>query len=169
MSQNIEGDRGISPVVGTVAMVLVTVGLVVAGSTVVGSSALDPGSATTPVMLSVTATDSGTIELSHDGGPPIDLESVTVHVSVDGQPLEEQPPVPFFSATGFAPGPTGAFNSASDDRFAVGETASVTVAGTNAPAIEAGSDVTVEFLRNDRVVASAGTSAVGRPGDGDEG
>ncbi|MFB6132888.1 MAG: type IV pilin N-terminal domain-containing protein [Halanaeroarchaeum sp.] len=164
-----ERDRGVSPAVGTVAMVLVTVGLVVAGSTVVGSSALDPPEATSPVMLSVSVDDSGRIELSHDGGPPVDVGTVSVHVVVDGRPLEDQPPVPFFSASGFASGPTGAFNSASDDRFEVGETTSFTVAGTNAPTIEAGSSVTVDVRRDGRILARAETSATGGPGDGDEG
>lgn len=162
-------DRAISPVVGTISLVLLTVALVTVGAAVVGSTPLEGSSPTQSVAVSVVADESGTITLAHDGGPPIDVEASRLHVAVDGRPLAEQPPVPFFSASGFEPGPTGAFNSASDLRLTVGETASFTVAGTNAPTLEAGSTVTVEVLRNDRLVASAETDVSGGPGDGDEG
>lgn len=169
MTESRDSDRAISPVVGTISLVLLTVALVAVGAAVVGSTPLEDSTPTQSVAVSVAADESGTITLAHEGGPPIDVEATTLHVAVDGQPLAEQPPVPFFSVSGFEPGPTGAFNSASDPRLTVGETASFTVAGTNAPALEAGSTVTVEVLRGDRLVASAETDVSGGPGDGDEG
>ena len=162
-------SRAVSPVVGTILLILVTILLVgVIGTVVGGTAALDP-SVTQSVAVSASADDSGTITLEHEGGPPIDVRAVTVHVSVDGRPLEEQPPVPFFSASGFEPGPTGAFNSASDGELSVGEIATVTVAGTNAPAIGAGSTVTVRISQENQRLASAKTSVDGRASDGDEG
>ncbi|AKH96714.1 type IV pilin [Halanaeroarchaeum sulfurireducens] len=161
--------RAVSPVVGTILLILLTILLVgVIGTVVGGTAALDP-SATQAVVVSASADDSGTITLEHQGGPPIDVSAVAVHVSVDGRPLEEQPPVPFFSASGFEPGPTGAFNSASDGELTVGEMASVTVAGTNAPAIDAGSTVTVRISQENQLIASAETSVDGGASDGDEG
>lgn len=151
-------DRGISPVVGTVLLVLVTIGLVVVvGTSVVGSTALTP-TVQAPVAMDVTADDGGTITMTHDGGHPIDVEAVTLTVTVDGTALARQPPVPFFSTSGFEPGPTGPFNSASDPRWTVGESASLTVAGTNHPALEPGSTVVVQVLRDGRVVAEGETS-----------
>lgn len=163
-------DRAVSPVLGTILLVLVTLLLVaVVGTTVVGSTGMAPGSVSAPVVLSATADDTGTVTLTHDGGPPIDLETVAVRVAVDGEPLASQPPVPFFSASGFAPGPTGPFNSASDGRWTVGETTSFTVAGTNEPTLAAGRTVTVRLRRDGRVLASVETSVRGGSGDGDQG
>ncbi|UWG46634.1 hypothetical protein HSRCO_2889 [Halanaeroarchaeum sp. HSR-CO] len=162
-------DRGVSPAIGTITLVLLTILLAAVGTSVVGSTPLDTASPPQSVAISATADDTGRITVSHRGGPPIDVESTTLHVSVDGRPLATQPPVPFFSTSGFEPGPTGAFNSASDPRLRVGDTASFTVAGTNAPAVTVGSTVEVQVLRDDRVLASAETSVDRRPGDGDEG
>lgn len=164
------GDRAISPVIGTITLVLLTILLTaVIGTTVVGSTGLGPDAAAPPVVISASADDSGSITLTHDGGSAIDVEQTSVRVTVDGEPLERQPPVPFFSVRGFEPGPRGAFNSASDGPWSVGETTSFTVAGTNAPALTEGATVEVRILRDDRVLASAQTSVVGGSGDGNEG
>lgn len=162
-------DRAISPVIGTITLVLLTILLTaIIGTTVVGSTGLGPDSAVSPVAMSASADDSGSITLTHDGGSAIDVERTSVRVSVDGEPLERQPPVPFFSARGFEPGPSGAFNSASDGPWSVGEETSFTVAGTNAPALTPGATVEVRILRDDRVLASAETSVVGGSSDGNE-
>lgn len=162
-------DRGVSHAVGTITLVLLTILLAAAGTAVVDSTPLPASSPAQSVAISATADDAGTITVAHEGGPPIDVESTTLYVSVDGRALATQPPVPFFSTSGFEPGPTGAFNSASDPQLRVGETASVTVAGSNEPPIDVGSTVVVEVRQGDRVVASAETSVVRRSGDGDEG
>jgi FlaG/FlaF family flagellin (archaellin) len=163
-------ERAISPVIGTITLVLLTVLLTaIIGTTVVGSTGLGPASASAPVAISASADDAGSITLTHDGGSAIDVERTSVRVSVDGEPLEHQPPVPFFSARGFEPGPSGAFNSASEGRWSVGEKTRFTVAGTNAPALTEGATVEVRILRDERVLASAETSVEGRSGDGNEG
>ncbi|MFB6134526.1 MAG: type IV pilin [Halanaeroarchaeum sp.] len=162
-------DRGVSPVIGSVTLVLISVLLVGAiGSSVVGAPTLSP-SADPPVVLSVAASDDGTVEITHEGGRALDLTQVDLRISVDGQPLAEQPPVPFFSTSGFAPGPTGPFNSASDNEWTVGETGAVRIAGTNRPSIDAGSTLTISVLNDGRTVATAETTVSGTAGDGDEG
>ncbi|MFB6070320.1 MAG: type IV pilin [Halanaeroarchaeum sp.] len=162
-------DRAVSPVVGTVLLVLVTLLVVaVAGSSVLGMTE-DVPATRAPAALSVEADGGGRIAVTHDGGAPIDLASASVRVTVDGDPLAVQPPVPFFSTAGFEPGPTGPFNSASDPRWSVGETGSFTVAGTNDPDLTVGSTVVVEVIEDERVIASAETSVVGDAADGDEG
>lgn len=111
-----------------------------------------------PVLLSVSATaDDGRIEVVHEGGPSIDLRDVTMRIEVDGTPLEHQPPIPFFSATGFVPGPTGPFNSATDPVFEIGERASLSVAGTNSPSMASGVTLTVELFRDEARIAMAET------------
>lgn len=163
-------DRAVSPAIGTITLLLLTILLsAIVGTTVVGSAGLGSAAETSPVAISATADDEGRIALTHEGGPPVDVGGVTVRVTVDGEPLERQPPVPFFSASGFAPGPSGAFNSASEDRWAVGEQTSFRVAGTNSPALTAGATVRVKIIEEDRVLASAETSVAGGSSDGDEG
>jgi FlaG/FlaF family flagellin (archaellin) len=138
-----------APVAG---VLLIAITVVLAGG--VAAAALDGPSATVPpsAVLSLSATDDR-IAIAHRGGDPIDVAAVTVRVSVDGEPLEEQPPVPFFSAAGFHPGPTGPFNSAGDDTLRVGETATFRVADTNDPTLEPGRTVTVEIAADGRPVA----------------
>jgi len=135
------GRRATVPVVGTLLLVVVTVLLAVTLSTAVlgGASTAEP-SATTAVDLSV---EGATITLTHTQGEPLDVETLSMKIAVDGEPLDEQPPVPFFAASGFESGPTGAFNPAGSTELAVGESASLTVAETNTPTIEPGSTVTV--------------------------
>jgi FlaG/FlaF family flagellin (archaellin) len=128
-----------APVAG-VLLIAITVAL--AGG--VATAALDgPGASPPPsAVLSLSATDDR-IAIEHRGGDPIDVSAVTVRVSVDGEPLDRQPPIPFFSASGFRPGPTGPFNAASDDTWRPGETATFRVAGTNDPTLEPGRRVSV--------------------------
>ena len=142
-------------------MLLVAITVVLAGG--VAAAALGGPSATVPpsAVLSLSATDDR-IAIEHRGGDPIDVAAVTVRVSVDGEPLDEQPPVPFFSAAGFRPGPTGAFNAASDDTLRAGETATLRVADTNDPTLDPGRRVTVEVTADGRPVATL--EAVVEPG-----
>ena len=139
-----------APVAG---VLLIAITVVLAGG--VAAAALDGPSATVPpsAALSLSATDDR-IAIDHRGGDPIDVSAVTVRVSVDGEPLDEQPPVPFFSAAGFHPGPTGAFNSAGGDTLRVGETATFRVADTNDPTLEPGRRVTVEITADGQPVAT---------------
>ena len=152
--------RAVSPVVGVVLLI----GLTLAVGTVVGVSTmglLEPVEAPTdPVMIAVSATAAdSTIVLSHESGPPIDVRRVTVHISVGGESLRHQPPVPFFSAVGFRSGPTGPFNPSTDPAWSIGERASLRIAGTNDPPLREGVTVTVRIHRGDRPVARAETVA----------
>jgi FlaG/FlaF family flagellin (archaellin) len=143
-----------APVAG-VLLIAITVAL--AGG--VAAAALDGPTATVPpsAVLSLSATDDR-VSIAHRGGDPIDVSAATVRVSVDGEPLDHQPPLPFFSARGFHPGPTGAFNSAGDDTLRVGETATFRVAGTNDPTLEPGRTVAVRVAVDGRPVASLETT-----------
>ena len=143
-----------APVAG---VLLIAITVVLAGG--VAAAALDGPSATVPpsAALSLSATDDR-IAIDHRGGDPIDVSAVTVRVSVDGEPLDRQPPLPFFSAAGFRPGPTGAFNSAGDDTLRVGERATFRVAETNDPTLEPGRRVTVTITADGGPVASLETT-----------
>jgi FlaG/FlaF family flagellin (archaellin) len=155
-------DAGTSPVVGVVLAVALTVVLAsgVAVAFAVGVAPAEPAP-TARVSLAADA-DADRLVLQHRGGDALDVDALRVVVTVDGEALAHQPPVPFFAATGFEPGPTGPFNRGYDGAWTAGETASVALAGTNDPAIAPGDRVTVALYENDAVVARASTTAGGR-------
>jgi len=145
---------GVPLLVGVTVVLAVTVGVMAFGF----APSSEPAE---PVALSAEAAPDGTIELTHRAGPAINLTEASVVIEVDGEPLDHQPPVPFFSATGFRSGPTGAFNHAGDAVFAPGERASLQVAGTNDPTLSAGATVTVRFVTDDTQVAVVETTVEG--------
>lgn len=156
-------DRGASPVVAVVLLVGVTVvGAAAVGSLVFGQAAAvaDPAP---HAALSLSATGDR-IALVHEGGEALDATTLRLRVTVNGTPLARQPPVPFFSADGFAPGPTGPFNSASDPTWTAGEVASFEVAGTNRPTLRPGVPVRVELFDGERRVASLSTEVAAENG-----
>jgi flagellin-like protein len=135
--------RGLSPVVGVVCLVGLTVVLAALVGTMVPTEIADePTVATFDAAVEPT----GELRMTHRGGDPIDPAEIELRVRVEGDPLERQPPVPFFSARGFGSGPTGAFNSATSELWRAGETASLRIADTNAPTIEAGDTVSIQLL-----------------------
>jgi len=139
-------------------MIAVTVSAV----TLLGTALLGVDSATSsqPTTATIDLTvDGDTLKFTHEYGESLDVRTLSVRISIDGDPLAEQPPVPFFAAAGFESGPTGPFNTASDDEWSVGETASLTVASTNSPTIEPGSTVSVRIATADSIVARAETQA----------
>ena len=154
-----EPSRGISPVIGTVVLLLVVVSLTaVVGTT--AFSAISPGDGsglTTPggdaaIAMSVT-NDSNRITLHLERGSPIDVRELTLRIDVDGAPLEHQPTVPAAGMEGFYM-PTGPFNEASDPMWTAGESATLRVAGSNDPPIELESEVTVTIYRDGHSIAT---------------
>lgn len=146
----LSSNRATVHVVGVVMLLAVTLVLAAA----VGGAVLshDPPDAPDLVVLTLDV-DGDRVALTHDRGAPLDVRRIDVSVAVDGTPLAHQPPVPFFAAAGFAPGPTGPFNRATDSRWTAGETGAFRVAGTNRPSIDAGSTVSVTISDDDGVVA----------------
>lgn len=150
-------DRGGSAVIAVVVLCGLTV--ILATAVAGGLSGFQERAEPTPTAAMSLSVDGETLTLTHDHGDPLDVRSLRMIVVVDGEPLKNQPPVPFFSAGGFAPGPTGPFNSASDPEWTVGESASLTLAGTNSPTIEPGSTVTVELYQEDSRIVTTETTA----------
>ncbi|GAB7010185.1 hypothetical protein JCM31271_21280 [Halorubrum trueperi] len=140
-------------------MLLLAITVVLAGGVVAAAIDEPPDPAPT-AMLSLSATDDR-IAIAHRGGDDLDANELTVRVRIDGEPLVRQPSVPFFSAAGFRPGPTGAFNAASGDALRAGDSTSFRVAGTNAPTLEPGRTVAVDVTVDGRPVASL--EAVAKP------
>jgi FlaG/FlaF family flagellin (archaellin) len=155
VSHRTRTERASVPVIGTIALVAVT--LVVALT--LGTVVLGQGSTPDPAPMAVVdlTVEGDTLTFTHESGEPLDVRTLSLRVSVDGEPLTDQPPVPFFSASGFEPGPTGPFNTASDPEWSVGETASLTVAGTNSPPIDSGSTVSVRIYGKNGVVVRTET------------
>ena len=144
--------RASAPVVGVVMLVLATA--ITAGIVTAGLSGVAPASPPPQAAFSLAVDgDTNRITIRHLGGDAIDVRELSLHVQVNGTPLSQQPPVPFFAAAGFRAGPTGPFNSAADPRWQPGESASVRVASTNTPEIGIGSSVVVRLVIEGIVVA----------------
>jgi FlaG/FlaF family flagellin (archaellin) len=151
-------DRAVSTVVGTVLLIA----LVVGSATVVGAFVTGIGPASTAPQATLDATaeaDENRITLVHRGGDQLDVERMRLRITVDGDALTTQPPVPFFSAGGFRPGPTGPFNPSTDGRWTAGERASFQIASTNSPTLSTGDQVTITVVVGDDVIAETTVTA----------
>ena len=150
--------RGSTVLVGSVLLV----GLVVVLAAGVGVAALDAAESSPdpirPTMFSVSVSGE-TVTLTHEGGAPLDVRTIRIRVAVGGDALAYQPPVPFFSARGFRPGPTGPFNTAANARWTAGESASFAVAATNDPTLTAGEHVVVRIYDGETPLAVLRTVA----------
>lgn len=143
-------DRGLSPVVGVVLLVALAVLL----SASIGLMAPTLGSEPPPTTSLTTTVDeeNGRIAITHRGGETLRVSDLEVVVEIDGRELRHQPPVPFFSAKGFESGPSGPFNTASDDDWRAGETAAFRIAGTNEPTLSGDARVTVRIVVEQAVI-----------------
>lgn len=140
-------SRGIASAVGVALLLVLTVTL--AGAVAV---ALDTDLAEGPPVarFSLEADAAADrVSIVHETGEPVEPAALAVEIRVAGVPLAEQPPVPFFAAPGFRSGPQGPFNSATDGAWTAGERATLRLASTNHPSIDAGDRVRV-VLRTDR-------------------
>ncbi len=135
--------RATSSVVGIAVLTLLVVVLAGVVGTVVIDAAAGPSD---PPRVTLQASADATrdrITLTHHGGDPLAVQSLRLEIRIDGEPLTEQPPVPFFAATGFESGPTGPFNVRYDGSWTAGETAGLRLASTNSPQLTRGARVTV--------------------------
>lgn len=148
--------RAVAPIVGVVLLLAVTV---VAATAVGTAVTVEPPIQPTNTAFEAAADADGEVRITHLRGDPIDPETLRLRVSVDGELLDEQPPVPFFSAHGFESGPDGAFNVAFEGKWRPGETASFRIAGTNDPAVRAGSSIEVELYVGAAAIATLETTA----------
>lgn len=150
--------RAVAPVVGVLALVFVTACLAAVVAVAVGSVGVVEPVPAAAFELGVDS-DEGSVALTHLAGEPLCVRDVTLTVTVEGEPLAEQPPVPFFAADGFRGGPEGPFNEAADPEWRVGETATVRVAETNDPSIEPGDTVRVTVAVDGETIARLETTA----------
>jgi flagellin-like protein len=154
-------DRAISSVVG-VALALALTVVLASGAAVAFAFGVtlpaSPPDARIAVTVDATA---NAVVLEHRGGDALHVDDgdLRVVVTVDDTPLRHQPPVPFFAARGFAPGPTGPFNRGYDGAWTAGDTASFELAGTNAPLPVPGDTVTVAIYADGALVARTSTTA----------
>ena len=132
--------------VAVTVLLSVGVGTVALEATTLGSSA-----PTATIDLDTTV---DRIVLTHRGGDPIAVGELRIVVVVNGEPLKNQPPVPFFSAAGFRPGPTGPFNAATPNEWTVGTSASFRIAGTNDPTPTIGDRLIVRLVVDDQSIAT---------------
>ena len=143
--------RAVSPVIGVVLIVAVTVVL----AAVVGAFAIGVGNAGNAPEAAITAERTGNeITLTHHSGDPLDVTELTVRILIDGKPLEKQPDVPAYGSAGFND-LSGAFHAWGTQPWKAGATASLKIAGNNAPQPSAGSRVTIKIYAEGEAVATA--------------
>lgn len=143
-------SRASAASVAVVALVSLAVCL---AAVVAGTAAVSLPNTTSPAVFDLDASADGTLAVTLAAGGPLDARRLDLRVRVDGRPLADQPPVPFFAADGFRGGPHGPFNAHADPTWTVGETASVRVAHTNMPFPERGRAVTVVVTVEDAKLA----------------
>lgn len=151
--------RALSPVVGIVVMLAVSLLLAAVG----GASLLEvaaPEEPASPVSLSLEVdAETNRLSLTHEGGPTLDVREIDLRVTIDGRPLFHQPPVPFAGARGFAGAPTGPFNSVTDPEWSAGESTSLRLANTNVPRLEPGSSVEIAVFEGDHQIVAVTATA----------
>lgn len=99
------------------------------------------------------------LTVRHVAGDDLDVADLDVTVTVDGDALAHQPPVPFFAARGFVSGPTGPFNHAGGTTWRAGQRGTLRIASTNDPQLSSGDRVTVTVTTDRDVVAKLSTIA----------
>lgn len=152
------GTRAVSPIVGVLALVALTVCLAALVAIGVGAWSLEPAGSTASFELAADG-ETSSVVIEHVAGDAIDVDSLSVTIAIDGTALSRQPPVPFVGASGFDGAPDGPFNAKSDSEWTAGERAGVSVADTNRPALETGDSVTVTLAVDGRRVADLETTA----------
>ena len=150
-------DRAVSTALGALLLTALAVGL--AGTAGVAVLQLTPAAAPSePVSLSAAVEagpDAVRLTLTHRAGPTLDVRELRLRLSVAGEPLPHQPPVPFYSAPGFGSFPSGPFNPAADPAWSVGEAAGLVLTGENAALVAPADAVVVEVSRDGVPIARA--------------
>ena len=83
-------SRGVSPLVGVLCLLVVTVAL---AATVVVTVPVGSAPEPTVATFDAAADPTGEIRVTHTGGDVIDPETLDVRVRVEGEPLAEQPAI----------------------------------------------------------------------------
>ncbi|MDZ7746704.1 MAG: type IV pilin N-terminal domain-containing protein [Halobacteriales archaeon] len=151
--------RAVAPALGAICLLAVT--LLTTVSVGATAMAFSPAEPIPQAAFDLSATADGGLTFVHAGGETVQTDRLSVHLSVDGEPVTHQPSIPFVGSHGYVGSPTGVFNAASDGRWTAGERATLRLAATNAPELRDGSTVRA-VLRTERgVVARLSTTARG--------
>ncbi|RQG96705.1 type IV pilin [Natrarchaeobius oligotrophus] len=146
-------ERGVSPLVGVLALVAITVCL--AAVVAIGAAGWSIGSAGPTAAFELSASsETNVVSIDHVAGDAIDVRELSLAVEIDGEPLSEQPPVPFVGAEGFEGTPSGPFNERADPEWRSGERASFVVATNNEPDLESGESIAVRLAVDGSHVAT---------------
>ena len=150
--------RAVSPVIGMLALIALTVCLAAVIAVGVGAWSLEPASPSATFELSADS-DHSAIVITHVTGDPIDVETLSVTIAIDGTTLAAQPPVPFVGARGFDGALDDPFNARSESTWTAGERAGVSVAETNNPTLTAGDSVTITLAVDGQWTTTLETTA----------
>ena len=157
-------SRAVSSALGVLLVTALTLVLAaVAGVAVIATvSPATVSSADVPERVALSASanaTTGQVDLVHEAGPALDVREIRVRISVGGTRLKHQPPVPFYSASGFGSFPSGPFNPVADPRWEPGEWAGLVITGGNAAPLVSGASVRIELYRGEYPIAAVETRA----------
>ncbi|MDZ7729799.1 MAG: type IV pilin N-terminal domain-containing protein [Natrialbaceae archaeon] len=141
--------RALSPLVGTITLVALTVMLATAIVVVVP---LPSSSVPTAAFDLAADGDANELVFTHRAGDPIEVDTLTIQITVNGEPLAQQPPIPFVGAAGYYQSPGGPFNAKYDGTWTAGTTASLTIAKSNRR-LAAGDTVTARLSAGGAMIA----------------
>ncbi|SDR34401.1 type IV pilin [Natronobacterium texcoconense] len=153
-----EADRGVSPLVGALALIVITVCLAAVVAVGAASWSLESTGPNAAVELEVDG-DGSVLVFDHVAGDSIDVRELTLTIAIDGTELSHQPQLPFVGTEGFDGAPSGPFNAESDPHWRTGERATLTVADTNEPLLESGDTVTVVLAVDGHALAELEATA----------
>ncbi|ELY94074.1 type IV pilin [Natrialba taiwanensis] len=152
------GTRAISPVIGVVLLLAVTICLVAVVTAGIATWSIDTPAPTAAFELQADGDDS-TITLEHIAGDSVTVDQLSLTVRIDNTELEKQPPIPFVGAEGFRGTPDGPFNAQADSTWQTGERTTITLAGNNTPSLKSGDTVTVTLGFDGQLLTEVETTA----------
>ena len=150
--------RAVSPQIGVVVLLVLTVCLAAVIAVSAGAWSLESQNPTATFELTANS-ETSSVTIEHIAGDAIDVETLSITVTVNGTALAKQPPVPFVGANGFDGAPDGPFNERSESTWTAGERAGVSIAATNSPTLTAGDSVTVTLTIDGRWTTTLETTA----------
>lgn len=150
--------RAVSPILGVVLLLALTVCLATVVAVGIGGLSLQSADPNAAFELSVDGGRSS-IMIEHVTGDAIDVETLSVTIAINETELTAQPPIPFVGASGFRGTPDGPFNARTESEWDPGEQAGVSVADTNTPTLATGDSVTVTLAVDGRRIAELESTA----------
>ncbi len=151
------GSRAVSPVVGVVLLVAMTV--LLATTLLVSLLSVSFPSTQTATFDLTAESETNELTITHVAGDDLEVETLTIQVVINDEKLRYQPPVPFVGATGFNGTPSGPLNANAAPSWRAGEESTLELAASNSPTLDSGDEVTVTVTSDGHLLDDTTTTA----------